>query len=61
LTDKRQPKQSKEWKSTQKESHNIDSRIIDVVRFLARRSAEQDYKRHLKNTTSLTQKQDWES
>ena len=61
LTEKRQSKNDKGWKSAQKSSHNIDSRIVDVVRFLARRSAEQDYKRHLISTTSLTQKSDTES
>jgi len=56
LTDKHQSDHIKEWKSAQKPSHNIDSRIVDVLRFLARRSAEQDYKNHLKSTTCLTQK-----
>ncbi|WP_145956248.1 hypothetical protein [Nitrosomonas ureae] len=61
MTNKQQSKQGKGWSSTRKPSHNIDSRIVDVVRFLARRSAEQDYERHLRCTTSLTQKPDLES
>lgn len=61
MTEKRQSKNDKGWKSTQKSSHNIDSRVVDVVRLLARRSAEQDYKHHLMSTTSLSQKSDTES
>jgi len=60
LTDKQQSKQDKKWKSTHNSSHNIDPRIVDVVRLLARRCAEEDYKHHLKSTTSLSQKSDTE-
>ena len=51
----------KEWKTAQQVSHTTDSRIVDVVRFLARRSAEADYQQHLLSTTFLTQKQSQES
>ncbi|ODS24780.1 hypothetical protein AB835_01615 [Candidatus Endobugula sertula] len=47
----------KEWKTAQQSSHTTDSRIVDVVRFLARRSAEADYQQHLLSTTFLTQTQ----
>lgn len=61
LTDKRRTKQDKKWQATREASHNIDSRIVDIVRFLARRSAEQDYRRYLSYTTSLSPKSDLES
>jgi|TARA_R110001583_G_scaffold113519_1_gene264015 hypothetical protein len=53
LTDESHSDHIKEWKSAAVSSHHIDSRIKDVVRFLARRSAEIDFKKQLLASTSL--------
>ena len=54
MTDKRETKHCEEWNSKAKVSHTIDPRIVQVVRLLARRSAEQDYRHYLMSTTSLS-------
>ena len=54
MTDKRNSKHREEWNSVTKVSHTIDPRIVQVVRLLARRSAEYDYRQHLMSTTSLS-------
>jgi len=58
LTDKLQTENNQNWQYAVKRSHNLDPRIVEVVRLLARRSAQQDFELFLKTTTFLSKTPD---